>query len=143
MSGIKECFQDQRCGHWDFTQDVFGRRRNTAPSELKTSKLYMKLPWPRFEPAESLTNQNEILPNTLKMSVVSQSENGLADQIWVIKGTQQTQKIMVEGCSCRLDIIKPHGRGDVGVHLLRRASQKGAFPDVIERKEENKRLEIR
>ncbi|KAF5004997.1 hypothetical protein FDECE_8522 [Fusarium decemcellulare] len=139
-------YQDQYCGYRDFNQDAFGRRRNSPPSEVKGSTLYMRLPWPRFEPVDSLADQTEPLPNTLMMSEVPQSQDdpkpALPDKIQVIKGHKQSSKdIMVEDCIFRLDVVKHHGRGDVDDYLLRGVSQEATFPDVIKREELDKQLE--
>ncbi|KAF4332672.1 hypothetical protein FBEOM_13532 [Fusarium beomiforme] len=140
------CFQDQFCGYRDFTQDAFGRRRNGPPPESKSSVLYMRLPWPRFEPVESLSDQVEPLPNTLVMSEViapqDNPSNTLPDKIQVIRDLKQTTKdIIVENCIFRLDVVKRHGRGDVDDYLLRGVSQEATFPDVIKREELEKKVE--
>ncbi|KAF9776684.1 hypothetical protein IL306_005113 [Fusarium sp. DS 682] len=140
------CYQDQYCGYRDFTQDAFGRRRNGPPPESKSSILYMRLPWPRFEPVESLTDQIEPLPNALMMSEVTASpdnpNNVLPGKIQVIKDQKQaTKDILVEDCIFRLDVVKRHGRGDVDDYLLRGVSQEATFPDVIRREELEKQVE--
>jgi hypothetical protein len=140
------CYQDQYCGYRDFTEDAFGRRRNGPPSESKSSTLYMRLPWPRFEPVESLADQSEPLPNALMMSEVSAPQgnpnNVLHEQITVIKDHKHAAKdILVEDCVFRLDIVKHHGRGDVDDYLLRGVSQQAIFPDVIKREALEKQVE--
>ncbi|KAG8675926.1 hypothetical protein FPOAC1_001921 [Fusarium poae] len=140
------CYQDQYCGYRDFTEDAFGRRRNGPPPEAKSSTLYMRLPWPRFEPVESISQQAKPLPNTLMMSDVSQEQDSwkpsLVENINVIKGSQQVQKdILVEDCIFRLDIVKHHGRGDVNDYLLRDVKQEAKFPDEITSEELEKQIE--
>ncbi|KAI6777471.1 hypothetical protein HG530_001416 [Fusarium avenaceum] len=140
------CFQDQYCGYRDFTEDGFGRRRNSPPPESQSSTLYMRLPWPRFEPVESLDVQNKPLPNALIMSEVSAPQdnpsNILHEKITVIKDHKHTAKdILVEDCVFRLDIVKHHGRGDVDDYLLRGVSQEATFPDQKKREELEKQAE--
>ncbi|KAM0345646.1 hypothetical protein ACHAPU_006300 [Fusarium lateritium] len=140
------CFQDQYCGYRDFTQDVFGRRINGPPPEAKGSTLYMRLPWPRFEPVDSLTDQVEPLPNTLMMSEVAQAQDdlkpALPDTMAVIRGQEQTSKqILVEDCIFRLDVVKHHGRGDVEDYLLRGVRQDTKFPDVLKNEKLEKQIE--
>lgn len=140
------CYQDQYCGYRDFTEDAFGRRRNGAPPESQSSTLYMRLPWPRFEPVESLADQGKPLPNTLIMSEVSTPQddprNVLHEQITVIKDHKHTAKnILVEDCIFRLDIVKHHGRGDVEDYLLRGVSQQAIFPDMRKREALEKQVE--
>ncbi|CAF3629984.1 unnamed protein product, partial [Fusarium graminearum] len=140
------CYQDQYCGYRDFTEDAFGRRRIGPPPEAKSSILYMRLPWPRFEPVESLSDQVEPLPNTLMMSDVSQAQDSwqpaLEETLKVIKGSQNVEKdILVEDCIFRLDLVKHHGRGDVNDYLLRDVSQQATFPDVVKRDEHEKNVE--
>ncbi|KAM0433687.1 hypothetical protein ACHAQK_009121 [Fusarium lateritium] len=140
------CCQDQYCGYRDFTEDAFGRRRNGPPPESKGSTLYMRLPWPRFEPVESLADQMEPLPNALIMSEVSTPQdnpnNILHEQITVIKDHKHTAKdLLVEDCIFRLDIVKHHGRGDVDDYLLRGVDQQAVFPDVTKREALEKQVE--
>ncbi|EMT71700.1 hypothetical protein FOC4_g10010215 [Fusarium odoratissimum] len=140
------CYQDQYCGYRDFTDDAFGRRRNSPPPESKSSTLYMRLPWPRFEPVESLPDQAEPLPNALMMSEVPTPPDNpnsiLHEQITVIKDHKHAAKdILVEDCIFRLDIVKHHGRGDVDDYLLRGVSQQATFPDVIKREALEKQVE--
>ncbi|RGP72590.1 hypothetical protein FLONG3_6598 [Fusarium longipes] len=137
------CFQDQVCGYRDFTEDVFGRRRTVAPNESKNSVLYMKLPWPRFEPVQSLPDQEEPLPNALMMSEVPQpgdSKLTPGDQIRVISKQQsKTTQILVEECIFRLDLVKEYGRGDVDDYLLQGVSQEATFAGTITREAKEKR----
>lgn len=140
------CFQDQYCGYRDFTEDAFGRRRNTAPPESQSSTLYMRLPWPRFEPVESLPDQDKPLPNALIMSEASTPQdnpsNFLHETITVIKDQKHSAKdILVEDCIFRVDVVKNHGRGDVDDYLLRGVSQKAIFPDKRDREALEKQLE--
>ncbi|KAH6871546.1 hypothetical protein B0T10DRAFT_590929 [Thelonectria olida] len=137
------CFQDQYCGYRDFTEDVFGRRRTSAPPETKSSVLYMKLPWPRFEPVESLPDQQDPLPNSLMMSEVSLPPDNpnfvTQDQIRVIAGDKDQMKdILVEDCIFRLDLVKNHGRGDVDDYLLQGVSQVAIFASTIANEEKAK-----
>ncbi|KAF5662962.1 hypothetical protein FHETE_7707 [Fusarium heterosporum] len=139
-------YQDQYCGYRDFTQDAFGRRRNGPPPEAKSSTLYMRLPWPRFEPVTSLPDQVKPLPNALMMSEVAQAwddpKASLPDTIAAIKNQEQTSKqILVEDCIFRLDVVKHHGRGDVEDYLLRGVRQDAKFPDVVKREKLEKQIE--
>ncbi|KAF5637151.1 hypothetical protein F52700_4888 [Fusarium sp. NRRL 52700] len=139
-------FQDQYCGYRDFTEDAFGRRRNNPPPGSNGPLLYMRLPWPRFEPVESLADQIQPLPNALIMSEAVASQNNpspiLSDKIQVIHGEEQAVKdIVVEDCIFRLDVVKHHGRGDVDDYLLRGVSQEAMFPDIVERQALNKQVE--
>ncbi|KAG9494758.1 hypothetical protein J7337_013897 [Fusarium musae] len=139
-------YQDQYCGYRDFTQDAFGRRRNGPPPGSNGPLLYMRLPWPRFEPVESLPDQVKPLPNALIMSEVVAPKDDLSpvlsDKIQVIHGEKQAMKdILVEDCIFRLDVVKHHGRGDVDDYLLRGVSQEAAFPDAIERQALDKKVE--
>ncbi|KAM0228593.1 hypothetical protein ACHAP5_011904 [Fusarium lateritium] len=131
-------YQEQYCGYCDLTKNTFGRRRNDLPPESKSSTLYIRLPWPRFEPVESLADQSEPLPNALMMSEVPTPQdnpiNIVHKQITVIKDHKHTAKdILVENCIFRLDIVKHRGRGSVGDYLLQGVNQQAVFPNVTKR----------
>jgi hypothetical protein len=131
------CFQDQYCGYRDFTQDVFGRRRTSTPTGITDTILYLRLPWPRFEPVDSIPQQEVPLPNTMVMSGVSKPLDNnipgvLHDQIRCVLGSGEVEKsILVEDCIFRLDLVNNHGRGDVDDYLLRGVSQRGCFESTI------------
>jgi hypothetical protein len=44
-------FDDQASGFRDFYQDSYGRRRHRQPANVTSNELYLKAPYPRFEPA--------------------------------------------------------------------------------------------
>jgi hypothetical protein len=50
-------FADQVTGFRDFYQDAFGRKRAQCPPELVNVVLYLKLPWPRFENYQTLSQR--------------------------------------------------------------------------------------
>ncbi|KAM0424832.1 hypothetical protein ACHAPT_009888 [Fusarium lateritium] len=117
-------FSDQTSGYRDFTNDVFGRRRTSAPEGMENVTLYMKLPWPRFEPLTSQPDQQTTLPNALLMSGNAQDSDqpaqlGSVNTVYAKKSLKQdSQTFALQDCTFRLDLVSNQGQGDVDDYLL-------------------------
>lgn len=117
-------FSDQTSGYRDFTDDVFGRRRTGPPEGMEDVTLYMKLPWPRFEPLTSQADQQTTLPNALLMSENHQDSDrpaqlGSVNTVYAKKTLKQdSQTFALQDCTFRLDLVSNQGQGDVDDYLL-------------------------
>ncbi|KAH8662563.1 hypothetical protein BX600DRAFT_542276 [Xylariales sp. PMI_506] len=149
-------FRDQSAGYRDFTDDVFGRRRMRAPDGVdENTVLYMKLPWPRFEP---LTPQpggrGTVAPpaNSMLMSPVASDSDQpaqlapLATVYARNKLGRPEQTVALQDCTFRLDLVGGQGgRGDVDDYLLRDIDQNVGTYDFgvpeLNRQEEQRREE--
>ncbi|KAJ4200959.1 hypothetical protein NW767_007094 [Fusarium falciforme] len=117
-------FSDQTSGYRDFTDDVFGRRRTSPPAGMEDGTLYMKLPWPRFEPLTSQPDQQTTLPNALLMSENFQDSEqpaqlGPVNTVYAKKTlNQDSQTFALQDCTFRLDLVSNQGQGDMNDYLL-------------------------
>lgn len=108
-------FSDQVTGFRDYTDDVFGRRRNQCPPELAGSILYLKLPWPRFETATA---------HSMIMSSMASTEAQAVD-LKVRPAKAGAYKYVMQDVSFRIDSVANGGLGDTNDYLLRGADQEG------------------
>ncbi|KAF7526535.1 hypothetical protein G7054_g10735 [Neopestalotiopsis clavispora] len=137
-------FQDQTAGFRDFTQDVFGRRRLQFPDDLKGRVLYMKLPWPRFEPLARPVN-GVAVPNTMLLTddPPAVNNNPQMASIRTVPSMTAAAEALSQGRAAtdmdtfglqdvrfRIDVVGNDGRGDVGDHLLKDLEQGAKKPEV-------------
>ena len=106
-------FSDQKTGFRDFYQDSFGRRRTQCPSELESVTLYLKVPWPRFEP--------QGVPTALVMSQQADTENR-AENFSTRRGVFT---YVLQDLKMRLDTVSDRGTGDSSDYMLAGVNQKG------------------
>ena len=122
-------FDDQTVGYRDFQDDVFGRRRTSAPEKMENTTLYMKLPWPRFEPVTSQDGQKTPPPNALMMSSnpADGSQGAQLEKLSTVYAKkvlkEDTQIFAIQDCTFRLDVVGKQGFGDSGDYLLSGVSQ--------------------
>ncbi|KAF4442961.1 putative oxidoreductase ordL [Fusarium austroafricanum] len=143
-------FSDQTSGYRDFTEDIFGRRRASAPPGMQDTTLYLKLPWPRFEP---ITSQSDTLPNAMIMSNLSQDSDqpvqvAGVNTVYAKKALRQdSQTFALQDCTFRLDLVSKQGQGDVDDYLLQGIIQDVKYDgtavnraEAIRRQQENAAL---
>jgi hypothetical protein len=104
-------FADQATGFRDYMDDVFGRRRNQCPSELESSTLYLKVPWPRFEGRNT--------PTAMVMSTQS-TIDVTREVLATIPGTYA---YTLQDLQFRIDTVERGGMGDSGDYMLANVSQ--------------------
>lgn len=120
-------FADQTTGFRDFTDDVFGRRRNHVPEELRSSVLYLKVPWPRFEPIEKPGDNGTPIPNSLILSTVADETETYVDIPTVLAtelGGSGLASHVMQDVSFRIDPVANNGEGDGEDYLLDGINQK-------------------
>ncbi|EUC28058.1 hypothetical protein COCCADRAFT_64920, partial [Bipolaris zeicola 26-R-13] len=104
-------FSDQTTGFRDYQDDVFGRRRNQCPPELQSTRLYLKVPWPRFEPKNT--------PTAMLMS--AQSTIDVAAE--VLNTRQGPFQYHLQDLQFRIDTVEQRGLGDSNDYMLAGVSQ--------------------
>ncbi|KAM7211203.1 hypothetical protein V8F06_013413 [Rhypophila decipiens] len=71
---------DQTAGFRDFQDDMFGRRR--FATDLKDeSRLFLMLPWPRFEALQPEKNMGEVIPPKSNIMIMSGALNSTTDAV--------------------------------------------------------------
>ncbi|CAF3480417.1 unnamed protein product [Fusarium graminearum] len=131
-------FNDQTAGFRDFSQDVFGRRRLQCPDNLKSKVLYMKLPWPRFEPLAKPANGKTPVANTMiltddplasnnvpQMTTIKTAPGMMAAAQALSQGKAATDSSVIglQDVRFRIDVVGNDGYGDVGNCLLKGLAQ--------------------
>ncbi|KAJ9636432.1 hypothetical protein H2199_008107 [Coniosporium tulheliwenetii] len=112
-------FSDQTTGFRDYTEDVFGRRRNQCPPELESSVLYMKLPWPRFE-SQMTDPRNKYglpSPNSMVMLPLASTEPEAVD-MKVLPAKGELYRYVMQDVGFRIDTVANNGLGDTGDYML-------------------------
>lgn len=107
-------FSDQVTGFRDFTNDVFGRRRNQCPPELESTALYLKVPWPRFEVNGT--------PTAMVMSSRAETTD-VTEPINVLPGGRFDY--VLQDLKMRIDTVERQGQGDANDYMLRGIQQQG------------------
>ncbi|XEV01095.1 hypothetical protein FSHL1_006382 [Fusarium sambucinum] len=131
-------FKDQTGGFRDFSQDVFGRRRLQFPDTLSGKVLYMKLPWPRFEPLAKPTNGKSAVANTMiltddpialnnapQMASIKTAPGMMAaaQALSQRKTATDASVFGLQDVRFRVDVVGNDGYGDVGNCLLKGLEQ--------------------
>ncbi|KAH7002963.1 hypothetical protein EDB82DRAFT_531448 [Fusarium venenatum] len=131
-------FKDQTGGFRDFAQDVFGRRRLQFPDNLNGKVLYMKLPWPRFEPLAKPTNGKTAVANTMiltgdpialnntpQMASIKTAPGMMAaaQALSQRKTATDASVFGLQDVRFRVDVVGNDGYGDVGNCLLKGLEQ--------------------
>jgi hypothetical protein len=131
-------FADQTCGFRDFEDDVFGRRRLTVPPELLSRVLYLKLPWPRFEPLQKPAAGQKVVPNTMILSPEPPTFDGIPKPIAIktvpaaAMAARQAVKYIkvpdtatyaVQDIIFRVDMVGNNGRGEADDQMLHDVDQ--------------------
>ncbi|KAJ9634366.1 hypothetical protein H2199_009024 [Coniosporium tulheliwenetii] len=112
-------FSDQTTGFRDYSEDVFGRRRNQCPPELESSVLYMKLPWPRFE-SQMTDPKNKYglpSPNSMVMVPLASTEPEAVD-MKVLPAKGELYRYVMQDVGFRIDTVANNGLGDTGDYML-------------------------
>ena len=104
-------FADQVTGFRDYTDDVFGRRRNQCPSELESATLYLKVPWPRFEVKNT--------PTAMIMSAQATTEV-TKEMLSVRPGNYP---YTLQDLQFRIDTVEQNGLGDSGDYMMAAVTQ--------------------
>ncbi|OBS29591.1 hypothetical protein FPOA_03528 [Fusarium poae] len=131
-------FKDQTAGFRDFSQDVFGRRRLQFPDDLNGKVLYMKLPWPRFEPLAKPANGKIAVSNTMILTDDPIAQNnvpqmasiktapGMMAAAQALSQRKTATDVSVFGLQdlrFRVDVVGNDGYGEVGNCLLKGLEQ--------------------
>ena len=104
-------FADQTLGFRDYKDDVFGRRCNHCPPEVSTPELYLKVPWPRFEPSTA--------PTALVMSTKA-SKDIVGEPIQTRSGLYP---YLLQDLQFRIDAVENGGHGDSADYMMNGVKQ--------------------
>lgn len=109
-------FKDQDSGFRDFSDGVFGRRRNQYPPELVDSTLYMKLPWPRFEVSGTSCS--------MVMAPIASTEPAPMD-LKVLLAAGGQYRYSMQDVIFWIDTVPNRGYGGLNDYMMRSVVQKG------------------
>ncbi|KAK6526470.1 hypothetical protein TWF694_005056 [Orbilia ellipsospora] len=123
-------FADQTTGFRDFSDDIFGRRRNQCPPELQSETLYLKLPWPRFE-SIPCNNENERF-NSMIMDEGVLGTNQKDIKCLPADHFDQGGHFQydLDDITFRIDTVANDGRGDTDDYMLKGVVQEAGNNDL-------------
>ncbi|KAF5602069.1 uncharacterized protein FSUBG_7904 [Fusarium subglutinans] len=97
-------FSDQTSGFRDFVDDSYGRRNLTRPSDIKSDKLCLKVPFPRFESMSS-----DYMAVLMSPALTT---DPIIEKIKVLDGFNQEKTYNFHDLTFRVDLVGNDGNGD-------------------------------